>query len=130
MQQTRISDDVRRFIFALPSVPHLEAILLMRSGPNKSWGADALAKHLYISEDQANNLLQDLNSVGICCADPDAEDRRFYRPASLKLANLISRLASFYAQNIIEVTGGGRAGGRGGGGGGGRRGAGAGGRGK
>src|SRR3569832_341748 len=96
MQQTRISDDVRRFIFALPSVPHLEAILLMRSGPNKSWGADALAKHLYISEDQANNLLQDLNSDGICCADPDAVDRHFFRPTKLELANLINKQVLFF----------------------------------
>lgn len=100
----RMSDDVRRFIFALPSVPHLEAILLMRRSAGTFWQADALAKHLYISEEQAARLLKDLCMAGICADDPAASACYSYRPDSAELARLIDRLSDFYARNIIEVT--------------------------
>jgi len=100
----RISEDVRRFILALPSVPHLEAILLMRRSVGASWQADALAKYLYITEEQAGSLLKDLCVAGICGFEPAAPARHFYRPDSAELAKLIDRLSDFYARNIIEVT--------------------------
>jgi hypothetical protein len=99
-----IADDMRRFILTLPSVPHLEAMLLLRSEPERQWEADALARQLYIGQEQAARVLDDLANAGICAAGPLSAARYSYRPHAQELDDLIGRLADFYSRNLIEVT--------------------------
>jgi hypothetical protein len=48
---TQMPEDVRRFILSsVGSVPYLEALLLLRSAPEVSWGARQVAQRLYIGE--------------------------------------------------------------------------------
>lgn len=99
-----IPDDIRRFIMALPSVPHLEAILLVRSEPGRNWGAAPLSERLFIDGDRAVRILDYLVEVGLCIPHADIPGRYAYRPASDELDGLTARLASFYSRHLIEVT--------------------------
>jgi hypothetical protein len=105
MTHGKLTDALRRFIFSIPSVPHLEAMLLIR-GTAMPWDAVQLARRLYLPEERAAGLLKDLRAAGICTAQPDQADDLLYRyqPASDELHHLIEALADYYSRNLIEVT--------------------------
>ena len=64
MTASHIPDDVRRFLLgAIPSVPHLEALLLVRAEPDEPWTAARLARRLYVDENGAARLLRDLDAI-------------------------------------------------------------------
>lgn len=100
---TSMPEDVRRFILSsVSSVLYLEALLLLRSAPEVSWGSRQVAQRLYISEKLARELLQDLLANGVAAA---GEPSQFcYQPISAQLHELLSSVADFYARQLIEVT--------------------------
>ena len=66
MSKIAVPDEVRRFILtSVPSVPYLEALLLLRGEPAHSWNASQVARRLYIGEAQAQELLDALQQSGI-----------------------------------------------------------------
>jgi hypothetical protein len=65
MSREAIPDDVKRFILtSIPSIPHLEALLLLRNNENLSWSSADVARRIYISEKAAHALLQELLAAG------------------------------------------------------------------
>ena len=51
MNRPPISEELRRFILtSVPSVPFLEALLLLRASPGQHWSGAMLARRLYIAE--------------------------------------------------------------------------------
>jgi hypothetical protein len=99
-----LPDDIRRFILtSVPSVPYLEAILLLRSDSAAGWDAGAVARRLYVPERQAADLLRQLAAAGIAQAgEPGGAVR--YAPATAELRSLLDRLAETYAGNLVGVT--------------------------
>ena len=96
-----IPDDIRRYLVqCVPSVPYIEAVLLMREGGH-AWQPDALARRLYLSEDDTQRLLARMQADGIIAGD--AGGLR-YSPASADLDELWTRLAVVYAHHLIEVS--------------------------
>lgn len=102
MGKTPVADDVRRFILtSVPSVPYLEALLLLRAERDR-WDPFRLARRLYIGERQALDLLQALAQSQVV---QRGEDGGFeYAPATPELARAIDRLAGTYAANLVGVT--------------------------
>lgn len=102
MATSPIPEDLRRFVLSsIASVPHLEALLLLRSG--QGWNAAALAERLYVSDKAAAIVLADLCRDGMCV--PDAGGLRYhYQPASPYLAGTIDRLAALYASQLLAIT--------------------------
>lgn len=98
------SDELRRFILRIPSIPFLEALLLLRSAPSETWDADTVANRLYINTQQAVELLRSLVAAKICMEVKRNPERFIYKPESDELCKLIDDLASEYAHNLIEVT--------------------------
>src|SRR5206468_1453220 len=97
-----ISDDVRRFIATnVPSVPYLEALLLLRAEAPKAWDARSLAGRLYVREAEAARLLAELSEAGV--ADGEAEAYRF-APKSDELRVMIEGLADAYAHDLLGVS--------------------------
>jgi hypothetical protein len=96
-----IPDEVRRFILtSVPSVPHLEAMLLLRAEPGPTWDASMLARRLYVAQSRAAELMQQLVGAGFVaprspgwCWQPSAE-----------AAQLIDELAAHYSENLLGVT--------------------------
>lgn len=102
MTSLPIPDDVRRYVlFAIPSVPYLEALLLMRSTPQQTWDAVRLAPRLYLHETTASGLLASLTEAGI--AAPAAGGFRFH-PQDDHMAQLLDRLATAYSRHLVEIT--------------------------
>lgn len=105
MEKTPIPDEVQRFILlAIPSVPHLEAILLMRGDPSLTWDAAQLARRLYSTEKAAKALLADLAGGGFIRHDRQRPGGLRFAPQSAQLAAMIDRLAVAYSQNLIGVS--------------------------
>jgi len=100
-----IADDIRRFILtSIPSVPYLEAMLLLRSDNRLSWDSARLAQRLYLSEKTAAALLAELHDAGLLqLAEASSAQYRF-APANEQLQQLIDRLANTYATHLVEVT--------------------------
>jgi hypothetical protein len=111
MDNLSIPEDLRRFVLtSIPSVPFLEALLLMRADPDQPWSRDTLARRLYVREKVAEGLLAELCRLGMAApwpagadAGPKA-DTYCYRPREDVLRERIDRLADFYASNLVEVT--------------------------
>lgn len=98
------SDELRRFILRIPSIPFLEALLLLRSAPSETWDAEMVARRLYINSQQAIELLKGLAAAHICTEVKRNPDHFIYKPESDELRTLIDELADEYAHNLIEVT--------------------------
>jgi hypothetical protein len=103
MKQEVLTEDLRRLIFSIPSIPHLEALLLMRSS-GVSWQPSRLAQRLYLSIDRTMGILGDLASARICDVEGDADPAYRYAPSTAELDALIASLERYYSQNLIEVT--------------------------
>ena len=104
MTSAELPEDVRRFILtSIPSVPYLEALLLMRAEPARGWDASELARRLYVPDRTAAELLQLLRDSGIAQEAGEVERLRYAPPA--ELAALLDRVAQAYASHLVAVTG-------------------------
>jgi hypothetical protein len=98
-----IDEDVRRFILtSIPSVPHLEALLLVRREPHAEWDEGTLARRLYIGEKTAHSVLADLAEAGFVASIREGTVR--YGPAHDGQAEIVDKVADAYAHDLIEVT--------------------------
>ena len=92
MAASHIPDEVRRFLLgAIPSVPHLEALLLVRAEAAEPWTAARLARRLYIDEADAGLLRQ--AGQGYC-----------FDPGDAQLATVVAELDAIYARRVVEVA--------------------------
>ena len=97
-----IPNDVRRFVLtSVPSVPYLEAALLMRGVAHRSWSVAELAASLYVSERTAAELVDALAEGGI--ARLEASRYRF-EPRDEALGASLDRLADCYAADLVGVS--------------------------
>lgn len=104
MAQPAIPEDIRRFVLtSIPSVPHLEALLLLRGTPGP-WTTAAVAERLYLGEKPASGLLDDLCQSGMASVSDQATPLYRYQPVSELLRTTIDSLADFYARHLVEVT--------------------------
>lgn len=96
-----IPDDVRRFVLtSIASVPHLEALLLLRATPDV-WLAGKVAERLYISEKAAERLLADLCQSGLL----DCVDHTYrYAPETEFMEQTVDKVARAYSQNLVAMT--------------------------
>jgi hypothetical protein len=103
MTKTPVPDDVRRFVLtSVPSVPYLEALLLLRSGRDEAWNAFRVASRLYIGETQALDMLQALHAAGIASRTPEGLFQ--YSPGTPDLGTLLDLVAATYSANLVGVT--------------------------
>jgi hypothetical protein len=105
MRRAELSDDIRRFILtSVPSVPYLEAVLLLRTDPDAGWDVPRVAARLYIPERQAAELLTALAAAGIAREDEGEAALFRYAPATGELRERLDALAQAYSANLVGVT--------------------------
>ena len=98
-----MAEDVRRFVLtSIPSVPFLEALLLLRETAPASWEPFGLARRLYVDEASALRLLQSLQESGM--AARDAQGQFSYQPSTPELADLVTRVSESYAGDLVGIT--------------------------
>jgi hypothetical protein len=105
MTRPPIPDEVGRFILtSIPSVPYLEALLLLRRERERSWTAPELALRLYLPEAQTAALLASLHGAGIALpVHPGEETRYRYGPPD-ELAARLDQVAHHYASNLTGIA--------------------------
>lgn len=97
-----IPDDLRRFILtSVPSIPYLEAILLLQRERGTAWTAPLIARRLYLPEPRAVELLASLHAAGLITANTQGSFT--YEPQA-QLASMLERLAQLYDTNLVAVT--------------------------
>jgi len=97
------SDVVEFILDEIESVPHLEALLLIRNTRPQKWTTDALKKRLYLSGDAVEHLLGDLTRRKLLTFDPSGAGC-FYEPASPEKDNLIARVDEIYRHQVVRVS--------------------------
>lgn len=102
MRKEEIPADVRRFVLtSIPSVPFLEALLLLRSGRQPEWSARDVARRLYVPEAAALQLLEHLRDAGFAASAGEGLFRYAAEPA---LAAMVSKVEHCYATRLVDVT--------------------------
>jgi hypothetical protein len=102
LARPELAPDLRRFIVTnIPSVPYLEAVLLLRAEPAPTWDAAAMARRLYITEAEAGALLE--AAVRHRLAFKDGATYH-YQPATDELRTMLDRLAQHYAADVVSVA--------------------------
>ena len=105
MDRFPIPDKLKRFILlAIPSVPYLEAALLLQGDPQKSWDFNEISQRLYLNDMAAQNLIDELKAGGVLMADPQDLSRYRYQPKTAELREMIDLLAVVYPKNLVDVT--------------------------
>jgi DNA-binding IclR family transcriptional regulator len=100
-----IPDDLGRFILtSIPSVPYLEAMLLLRGEPATKWSPAQLARRLYLPEARALELLQNLQAAGIAAEQPGLDDATYQYQPPPELAQMLDQVAHRYATDLRTVT--------------------------
>lgn len=98
-------DEVRRFILtSIPSVPYLEAMLMLRIEADAGWDGKALAKRLYMAEKAAEALLDELHAAGVLLRQTEEPATYRYDPESEELRQKIDALAVVYSAHLVEVA--------------------------
>jgi hypothetical protein len=94
---------MKRFILtSIDSIPHLEAVLLLRANPNVDWDVKMVAQRLFICEKKALEIMDDLVKAGFVSLKKNA--LYSFEPASDKLREMINDLSGVYYGNLIEIT--------------------------
>lgn len=105
MAREQIPEDVRRFILtSIPSVPYLEAMLLLRNEPKQPWNCTRVAQRLYMNERASAQLLADLREAGVIAMLDAAVPSYCYKPSNDELRKMIDRIAGIYTNHLVEVT--------------------------
>ncbi|MCE3262479.1 MAG: hypothetical protein K0R43_1558 [Pseudoduganella sp.] len=105
MSSTSIPDDIRRYVFqCIPSVPYLEAVLLLRERRDLAWQPEVLARRLYLGTEDTLRLLARMQSDGLVVLDAGEAPGYRYAPSSSDLGELWDRLVHVYAHHLIEVS--------------------------
>lgn len=103
MTSPELQSDVRRYLLSsVPSVPYLEAVLLLRTESGLGWDAAGLARRLYVPERRGIELLGQLRESGIAVAAGQSGLVR-YGPDP-ELAALLDRVADAYACDLVGVS--------------------------
>jgi len=88
-------------LLSIPSIPYLEAVLLLRRSASQPCSVAQAARALYVSERVANALLESLQAAGV--AGRTGQDF-IYAPRDETLAGAFDRLARAYEADLVGIT--------------------------
>jgi hypothetical protein len=97
---------VARFLIEqIESVPHLEALLLLRDERARSWSAEETARRLYVSVDDSRRVLDDLVQRQLVRAEAESLQVTYrYAPRSEPDDALMQLVAEDYRRNLVQVA--------------------------
>lgn len=96
---------VDRFILEeIDSVPHLEALLLLRKNHPRACTSDEMAKELFIPAMRAEGVLNDLTSRGLIARQETDSTFFCYKNDSQELSQLIDAVDATYRRELVRVS--------------------------
>ncbi len=104
MMEQAISDAVRRFVLtSIPTVPHIETLLLVWREPDRAWSATEIARRLFVTPEHARTVADDLCDADLlhCAGEPRGYTCR-REPESL--VALLAELDAAYTRQLRQVT--------------------------
>lgn len=105
MADDLIPEEIRQFVLEnIESVAEMEGLLLMRKSPDSEWKADRLAKELYTSQQQAEDILFHLHSRGFLSVSAGNTPSYQYGPDSSTIASTVESVADMYSKYLVPVT--------------------------
>ena len=103
MEEDPIPDDVRRFITKhIDSVAQMEAMMLLRADGGVDWGAEDVARRLYVRPDQAQGVLSHPIALGVVVEGAPGRFRR--APLSAEFEALVTAVTATYSRRLVQVT--------------------------
>ncbi len=99
-----IPDSVRRFVLtSIPSVPHLETLMLLWREQGRAFSVDEIAGRLYLSAGAAKALADELVQAELLESD-DGGARFRARTEPAELRGLLEELDRTYARQVRAVA--------------------------
>ena len=99
-----IPERVRRFVLtSIPSVPHLETLLLLWRSPGTVWTVEQIASRLYVQAAVAGSIAEDLMRAGLLESVGDAAQFRS-RQGDAVLATLLEEVEIVYSRQLRAVS--------------------------
>ena len=96
--------EVDQFILAyIDSVPHLESLLLLWNS-GASWSAKDLAARLYVDQNQATKILQDLARDDLVTSLPEAPQLFRYKSKNPEQDQLMQAVTLAYSRELVRVS--------------------------
>jgi Mn-dependent DtxR family transcriptional regulator len=94
---------VRRFVLtSLPTVPHLETLLLLWRESQPAWNAEQIASRLYVSPAIARIVADELTHAELIESDGAGHYRSRREPR--ELAELLDELDAAHARQLRAIT--------------------------
>ncbi|CAN5302172.1 hypothetical protein BH11PSE11_BH11PSE11_11170 [soil metagenome] len=106
MKRPTISRAVRKLVkTSIPSVPHLEALILIQASAGECWDADHLSSRLYIGHDECRAVLRDLYMSGFLRKEEKEDGLNYrYSPLSDSVQEGVEQLAKAHGTNLRGIT--------------------------
>lgn len=99
-----VAADVVRFIEQhIPSVPHLEALLLMWESTPRAWAERELAARIYVSQDTARRILREFESAGLVVLQQSSTANFIYNH-STERGSVVAELAQAYRRQLSRIA--------------------------
>ena len=104
-EENPLSKEVDRFILQeMPTVPHLEALLLVWNSRPKEWTVEEMAKALYVAPAAAHSILQRLAWRELLTAGSANPESYRYESSSSKRDSLIEAVDAAYRRDLVRIS--------------------------
>lgn len=106
MEEEQVRKAVDEFIAEqIDTVPHLEALLILWNSRPKEWTVAEMAKALYISDDAARTLLQDLSRRDLAVQVSVPVETYSYRSSiSEERGALLRSVDAIYRREVVRIS--------------------------
>lgn len=88
----------------IDTVPHLEALLILWNSRPKQWPPSEIAKALYVSEDSARTLLQDLTRRNLASQASAPVEAYCYPASADEKDELLRSLDTIYRREVVRIS--------------------------
>ena len=99
-----MNEDVDQFLLEnIDTVPHLEALLLLRNSSPTVWSVEDLAARLFLGSSSAKEILNDLVRQGLIVAVRSATESYRYEPDP-RWDSIIAAVDSAYRKELVRIS--------------------------
>jgi len=89
----------------VPSVPHLEALLLIWNNRPRQWSVDEMARYLYVPNDAASRILDELAGRDLIVRAGETGQFYAYNSDSPERDELLRNVDATYRRELVRVSG-------------------------
>lgn len=98
------NNDVDRFLLEnIDTVPHLEALLLLRNSSPTAWSVEDMAERLFLVPGSAKEILNDLVRQHLILVVPGTSESYRYEPEP-RLDRVIASVDFAYRRELVRIS--------------------------